>query len=160
MRTNSIGTLAWIMLLLLPASSAWAQLERFDPKKIKLLDPPDLQVTGMRLLKADDTGDWLITIQVIIKNNNFIKAQPSRIKIMVQSLDQPGLGWKLLTQRDFPEVLPRNSVIQEIEIYDKTGVMRKVKQFNLKVIADPDNRVQEANERNNESAVIRVSKRI
>lgn len=154
-RTN---ILFWIQAALLLCSLA-AKAQKFDPKRIKLMDPPDLQVTGMGLLKADNTTDWLFTIQVTIRNNSFIRAPASRVRIMVQNPDSPGTTWQAIDYDDFPEVQPRDAVLREITIHDKRGMMRKIKSFNLKVIADCDSKVQESNERNNESVSIRISKR-
>lgn len=149
-------------LWMLPALALFtfaAKAQNFDPKKVKLMDPPDLQVTAMGLLRADDDGDWLFTIQVAVKNNSFIKAPGSKLKIMVQNPDSPNPAWQVLAYDEFPAVPAQNAVLKEIEIHDKRGMMRKVKSFNLKVIADADNKINEKNERNNESAMIKVSKR-
>lgn len=129
------------------------------PKNLKVVAPPDLSITEVRLISATGWSDsWDIRLFVTIKNNGGLIAAESKVRAYVQDASGSATSWKTFVDLPkIPAINPGQSVTTEIRYFDKAWVMHKIRSINLKLKADAGSVVTESNENNNESSTLLIS---
>ncbi|MFN8252010.1 MAG: CARDB domain-containing protein [Ferruginibacter sp.] len=128
------------------------------PANLKPVTKANLTITGVSVLSATGGNDrWDIRLAVTIKNSGGMAAPASKIKALAQNAAATSNPWKELAIFELAVLNPGAVITKEFHILDKAWVMHKIPVFNLKLLADFTNSVDESSENDNESSVIRVS---
>lgn len=127
--------------------------------KLKPLQPADLVIANTTLVNAvwsPDLKEWVIKVNLTIKNTGQINTTGTDLKPMVQKTGTS--QWKHTgTNGILIGLKPGESVTKEYVFVDKQRILGRTDSFRFKVVMDPFNKVKEANENNNESALLNIT---
>jgi hypothetical protein len=139
----------------LPAGSKPGQLPL---PQVKPLLPADLVITGIDVVEAVYDRNWKVKVSVTIKNQGELIAPKTILKAQAQKIIPSNSPWK-----DFGYTVaviplrPKESATKEFLFIDHENIMYKLRQFNLKLMADIRNEASESDETNNVSAILSIS---